>query len=358
MTVERARVETVLRAIVHEIRVERVTFMAGSIAYNAFLSLLPLLFLVLALVSAVGSETLEEALVSITRTIVTPAASDLLVEELQAASASISIIGLAVLVWGALRIFRSLDMAFSDIYETQAENTLRNQLTDGVTVLISLVMVVGFVLAVESRIDVTTGPTLGWLLQRGAVFAVLCLALSPMYYLFPDEADMRFIEAVPGIVFASFCLLVLQSLFGIYITYSDPQVQNSVLASIIIFLTWLYFNALVLLVGAAINAVLTNRSAQVQIEPVIGGKPISDGQLPQEAGIPRTTLIQLARDLPTAHEFDVTVDGTPYELPPPERVDADVDTSPLPFINDTGSITLHWRPERDGPARDDLDGES
>ncbi len=38
----RARTEEVLRALVHEIRAERLTFMAGSIAYHAFLSILPL----------------------------------------------------------------------------------------------------------------------------------------------------------------------------------------------------------------------------------------------------------------------------------------------------------------------------
>lgn len=37
------RGEELLRAIVHEAQVEKLIFMAGSIAYHAFLSILPLL---------------------------------------------------------------------------------------------------------------------------------------------------------------------------------------------------------------------------------------------------------------------------------------------------------------------------
>ncbi|EMA54212.1 hypothetical protein C450_06762, partial [Halococcus salifodinae DSM 8989] len=45
---------SIVRAIVHELRTEKVTFMAGSIAYHAFVSMLPLLVLVLTIISTVG----------------------------------------------------------------------------------------------------------------------------------------------------------------------------------------------------------------------------------------------------------------------------------------------------------------
>jgi membrane protein len=345
MIPDRTRTSTVLRAIIHEIRVERVTFMAGSIAYNAFLSLLPLLFLLLTFVSTVGSQTLETALVSAIQTIITPDAGNVLAEELRQATVSISILGLVVLVWGALRIFRSLDMAFSDIYESQAENTLLDQISDGFVVLVSLTLVVVFVLLVETRIEVAAGQSVGWFFQWGVLFVVLCLALFPMFYLFPDESDMQFVEAVPGVVFTAFGLLALQSLFGIYIQYSDPQVQNSILANIIVFLTWLYFNALVILIGAAINAVLTNRSAQVQIDPVVGGLPAPDRPSRKSEEIPASTLRRLSQELPTAKTLEMTIDGRRIELPTPERVNVEVETSSLPFINDTAYLELHWEPK-------------
>ena len=47
------------RAVVYEVRAENLTFMAGSIAYHAFVSLLPLLLLALAVATKVGNRDLE-----------------------------------------------------------------------------------------------------------------------------------------------------------------------------------------------------------------------------------------------------------------------------------------------------------
>ena len=346
MPVDSQRAGTVFRAIVHKIRTERVTFLAGSIAYNAFLSLLPLLFLILALVTSVGSADLEATLISVTRTIITPGASEILISELETVSVSISVLGIAVLVWGALRIFRSLDTAFSGIYESQAENTFTNQLQDGLTVLVSIVLIAGVVMFVTARVDLTTETTVGWLLVRGGLFALLALTLVPMFYLFPDETDMALIEAVPGAVFSAAGLMALQSVFDLYLLVSDPQAQNSVLASLIILLTWLYFAALVILIGATTSAVLTNRSTEVQIAPVIAGQA---AETPSESAskIQRETLDLVADELVGAGVVSLTVDGVEMEIPPPERVDTDTETSPLPFVDNTVHLTVHWIPEED-----------
>lgn len=351
MNLNRQRIETVLRAIIHEIRAERVTFLAGSVAYNAFLSLLPLLFLILAIITSVGSESLEGVLIGLTQTVITPGASELLVGELREATVSVSIIGIGVLLWSALRIFRSLDMAFSDIYESNAENTFANQISDGLTVFASMTLVVMAVILVEAQIELATSVSLLWLLQRLVLFGVIAIAVFPMFYLFPDEFDMRPIEAVPGVLFTAFGLMLLQSLFGLYIEFSGPDVRNSVLASLIILLMWLYFVALVILIGAAINAVLTNRSTQVQIEPVIGGiDPEDRTSTTDTPAVDRKVLSELSGALVGAREVSVTVDGTRYDLQAPARVDSDITTSPVPFFNNTAHIELHWIPEKESES--------
>lgn len=342
--VSRDRVLTIARAIVHEIRTERVTFLAGSVAYNAFLSILPLLLLVLAVVGSVGSEPLKDALVTVVQSAITPEAADVLVEELEEASLGISILGGLALVWGGLRIFRSLDTAFSDIFDSQEENTFTTQMKDSVTVFVTLVLLVLVVLFVEARITLGAGAMLDWVLQRGALFGLLCLALIPMFYLFPDERDMALVEAIPGVVVAAFGLMVLQSIFGFYLAVSGPQVSNSVLASVIILLLWLYFGALIVLCAAAVNAVLTNRSNEVNIRPVIGGTGRAS-PTPRSSGIPTEALERLVAELPETTTLEVTTDRGTVSLPPPDRVDADIGTSPVPFINDTAHVELHWHRE-------------
>ncbi|QLK27036.1 YihY/virulence factor BrkB family protein [Natrinema zhouii] len=339
------RTVTVLRAILHEIRVERITFMAGSIAYHAFVSLLPLLLVLLAAVSAVGGQQLEEALLSVTQAAFTPGAAEVLVSELDNASVEASALGIAVLVWGALRIFRSLDAAFSDIYETESENTVTNQFVDAILVFVSIAAVVVAVIAIESVLSPSTATTFGWIAQRIGLVVAIAAALAPMYYLFPDEPDMTVREVVPGVAVTAVGLVVFESLFRFYLEYSSTAAEGQFLSSILVFLTWLYFSSLLLLVGVAVNAVLSNRSRDVNIEPVIGGVPLEES--PPDAGEeatvdPAVALERLERQLSTASTMTFVVDGESVTVPVPDRVEVTAGSSVLPAIDGGTGIELRW----------------
>jgi len=341
------RAETILRALVHEIRTERITFMAGTIAYNAFLSLLPLLFVLLTIVSAVGGSELEADLISMTETLVTPGAAEIFVAELRHSSVGASFVGIAALLWGMSRIFRSLDIAFSDIYETHVENTLSNHIRDSLVAFSSLAALLVGVFAFQSvfGISAASGPLL--VAQRVVLVGVIALALAPMYYLFPDESGMSVPEILPGLLFTSTALVVLQSIVGYYVTLTDPAANNQLLASIVVLLTWLYFCGLVVLLGAAINAVLTNRSEDVNIDPVIGGVPREKvGELGvSRDDVSRDLFERLQHSLDDGQQLRVVVDshdGESVELPSPDIVSVDADTSSLPVVSDTASIELQW----------------
>lgn len=337
---------TIGRAIVHEIKVERITFMAGSIAYNAFLSLLPLLFLLLAIVSAVGSGDLESNLIVVTQAVVTPGAGEILVAELQQATIGASVVGLVVLCWGMLRIFRSLDMAFSNIYETQCENTMTNQIKDGSIVFVSIAAVVVGVLALESVISLR-GLSGAYLVgQRLLLICIVGIALIPMYYLFPDESGITIPEILPGVAFTATGLVVLQSVFGFYVEHSDQAAENGLLAGIIVLLTFLYFSGLMILLGVVINAVFSNRSEDVNIEPVIGGVPkVSAAKLDtDDVDVPSEALHRLNKCMTESNTITIELDSKeePVTIPAPDMVTVDTDTSRLPGLNDTSSIEFKW----------------
>jgi membrane protein len=342
-----ARAVTLLKAIAHEIRTERVTFMAGSIAYNAFVSMLPLLLLLLAVVSTLGNEQLEQTLLGITNAAVNPGAGDVLVGELQNASTEVSVIGGAFLVWGALRIFRSLDAAFSDVYETGAENTFADQFTDGLVVLVSMAALLFVAVSLEVRLAPVLDTSAGWLVHRAVLVVGVGVTLVPIYYVFPDEDEMALVEVLPGVGVTAVGLVAFQSLFQLYLQYSSPAARDSILASILVFLTWLYFSGLILLVGGAVNAVLSNRSADVNVRPLLAGKHRDDGQVDAPAADADTVaaIERLSALLPGADDVDVVVDGETVSLSAPSRVAADVDPSGIPFVDDTVAIELRWTVE-------------
>ncbi|ELZ82385.1 ribonuclease BN-like protein [Haloferax elongans ATCC BAA-1513] len=326
-----SRVERALtlgRAIVYEVRTERLTFMAGSIAYGAFVSLLPLFLLVLAAVSATGDQNLRESVFAVIESVLTPGASSVIVAELEASSqlASLSLIGVLVLVWGTLRIFRSLDTAFSDIYESEAANTFADQLSDGIVVFATVALAVVVGALIETVLPPLDG-TLGWVIYRVLLVVVLFVTFFPMYYIFPDE-DLVALEVVPGTLVAAVGLTTFESLFRLYVQFSSRSPDSSVVAGILVLLTWLYFSGLVILLGAAVNAVLSNRSRDVNVRPLFGGVPLDS----QSGGTNRREVVAALEQFDhlfanAPDDVEVRIGDERVVIPRPEKVVLDTDTS-------------------------------
>ena len=261
----------VIRAIVHEIRTENVTFLAGSLAYHAFVSLLPLFVLLVIVLPATGPLAPTDAVFAVAAAALTDGAADALLAEIRrlSRSRSTSVAGIAVLVWGTLRVFRGIDTAFSAIYETERANGFLNQLRDGLVVLVAFASVIVIVGSLRGLVPSGSG-TIAAVGRTVVQIGSVTVALLPIYYVFPD-ADVTLREVVPGTLFAAVGLTVCETLFGVYVAWSGNQPDASVIAAVLVFLTWLYVSGLVVLLGAVINAVLSNRSRDVSIEPVIGG---------------------------------------------------------------------------------------
>jgi membrane protein len=338
---------TVGRAIVTEMRVEKVTFLAGSIAYHAFISLLPLLLLLLAAISAVGDRSLEEGFIALLEAVLTPGAQQLLIDELQTAGTStgLTIVGGLVLVWGTLRIFRGLDTAFSDIYETETANTFGDQLSDGVIVLVTFAIAIVAAVVVQSLIPLGADGVIAWTLSRLALVVGLTLTFLPMYYIFPDT-DVSVAEILPGTLFAAVGLVAFETLFTLYTQGGD----KSVVGGILVLLTWLYFSGLVILVGVVVNAVLSNRSADVDIDPVVGGvRPTHKRDRPTRGEVV-ASLTELKRLFDAEEDVVISVGDESVTLPPPQRYETDTESSRLGFVDGTVGLELQWSPREGGRA--------
>lgn len=90
------------------------------------------------------------------------------------------------------------------------------------------------------------------------LFVGFAVVFSPLYYLFP-RTDPAPLDVVPGAVVAAGTWTGFQGLFDAYVT-AAPGAYDA-LGAVLLVLTWLYVSSLVLLVGAALNAVLSGRAA-------------------------------------------------------------------------------------------------
>ena len=244
------------KTVVNGISEKNVPFMAASIAYQAFISLIPLLVLVFFLVTFVGDDAFAEQVSAATEGFL-PESGQLLVEDAiegSPASAGSTIVGLVVLLWGSLKIFRGLDTAFSEIYGTTNENSFVNQIHDALIVfgVIGAALVfAGVATAVVALLpDI---PFLG-VVQSIMLFVVLAIAFFPMYYYFPDVGSSKR-QVIPGVVVAALGWTLLQSLFRVYVSFASSSESAGPLGAILLLLTWLYFGGMILLIGAVVNAV-------------------------------------------------------------------------------------------------------
>lgn len=249
------------KGIASEFSEKNVTFMAAGIAYNAFISLAPILLILLLIVSAVGGG-LEERIIAIARNSLPRPIADVIAGVFQGDSASsgASVVGLLVLIWGTLKIFRGLDTAFSEIYETTGKNSFVDQVMDGLVVLVSVLVAIVATVGVTAAFAVLsdTLPYVG-VLTPVVLVVGLVIAFLPMYYRFPD-VDVDWKHVLPGVVFAAVGWAAFQALFQVYLSFTGGS-SGSLFGGVIVIITWLYFSGLVLLLGAVINAVIGGYSS-------------------------------------------------------------------------------------------------
>ncbi|WP_435074556.1 YihY/virulence factor BrkB family protein [Halorubrum sp. HHNYT27] len=337
----RNRADELLRAVVHEIRVEKLTFVAGSIAYHAFISILPLMLLVLTLVQRTQNAALRDSIVGVMQAALTAEASALIQQGLSEADASVSLLGAAFLIWGAMRIFRGVDTAFSDIYETETENTLTDQLSDGLILLVTVTISIVAASVIGSRFPVVEAGLVGIGLRILATVVGLFVVFYPMYYIFPDT-DVSAREIVPGTAFAAVGVAIAQVVFTVF---KSGATGGNLVASILVLLTWLYIIGLLLLVGAAINAVFSNRSSDVDVDPVFGGVARWSGH--SESTVSRLELIErLDSIVDTVDETNSGIviqfdDGSRVVLGNPHTASIGR-TSGVFGLDRAVSLTLHW----------------
>ena len=236
-----------------------VTFLAASLAYYAFLSLIPTVVLALAVATTFGGERLASVVVAATEGFLTESGQEVLDAALteSGGAGGATVLGVVILLWGALKVFRALDIAFSKVYGAESENTFLDQLVDSLVVLgsIGLTLVFMFVLAA-----VLAALQFGLVFELASVLllpALLTGAFLPIYYRFPDTA-ITVREALPGAMFAAVGWTALQGLFQVYASAAGATAYG-IVGGVILLVTWLYIAGVVLLVGAVLNVVLAER---------------------------------------------------------------------------------------------------
>jgi membrane protein len=229
-----------------------IRYLATAVAYYGFVSLVPLLLIVVAVVGwrFAGDVSARSA------ELVTPDAQQLLSESLASASGRTGavVLSVAVLAWGSANVATGFLTAFERL-EAATDRPITLQFRDATVVLGSLSLAVLVVLFETVVLTFVPGGSLAILVGAVVLLAVLTVMFLPLYYV-PSRVAGSLSTALPGALAAAFGWTLIYAGIQFYAVNAGQYAVYGVLSGIIILLTSIYLAAVVLMVGVVVNAVL------------------------------------------------------------------------------------------------------
>jgi membrane protein len=219
-----------------------------------------------------------------------------------------ALFALAVATGGTMAVMRATNQAY-DVPEGRSF-VHRGALGIGLTVLGGVGVLFAFFLVIAADVlgrhvqdAVGAGPAVGIAIDaiRMLVAFVLLVAAGLVLYRVAPNLKLRWRTVVPGALLFAFGWLVVSVGLAIYVTtFTNLGSTYGMFAGVVILLLWSYLTALVLLVGAELNAVLAEIEDPAEIER---GRQLARAEHERrEAEARRKTGIDVDRDAATDSE--------------------------------------------------------
>ena len=261
-----------MREPVSKFFADRGPHLAAMIAYFALLSLVPLIFLALALLGLFGRADESTYLVRELQNILPSASISQIVRvvnEIRDNAATLGIIGGVFLLWTSLSLFSVLESAFNIVYGRPNRSFLRGKgvailvmLGTLVTLFFGLVMgTVGFALVQDAAPGFIENRWVAYVLSLVLSTATVFIFLVSTYYLLTNE-KLDFKDVLPGAILSSALLQISFQALPVYVALSQREevLTLRALGAPVILLIWLYVMANAIVFGAEINWWRKNRT--------------------------------------------------------------------------------------------------
>jgi membrane protein len=255
--------------------------MAAALSYYTIFSLPPLLaILMLTVGSFVEPDTVRDLLTTQIGTLLGPGGADQVVQLVRNASRPeisgvAATLGILALVFGATTAFANLQNALNTAWSVAPDprrGDVGNFLLKRV-ISLAMVLAIGFLLLVSlaiSTVIAAFGDFLafhapGWLSARvmtavdfSTSFVVIGLLFAALFSYVPD-AVVRWRDALVGGALTGLLFIAGKAAIGFYVGRSDPGSVYGAAGSLAVALLWLYYNAVILFLGAEFTQVWASR---------------------------------------------------------------------------------------------------
>jgi membrane protein len=233
---------------------------AAGLAFNAFLSMFPL---VLGLIALVGlfpqSDDLKSAVEKVLVVAFPPSEQAGILKSFQGAKSTAGTLAVAsvlALVWSGTNLFASMEFALNQIYLSATRSFWRNRLM-GLTMLGVFLVAVGVSVGVSTATAVAPEHTIVAFIFGALIMAAVLLII----YRYVPNRKSRFSELWPGALAAGVCIELLNFAFPTYVALTHGvATYGRSFGFLFILGTWTYFLSMFLLFGAVMNRMRLDKS--------------------------------------------------------------------------------------------------
>lgn len=251
---------------------DRLFAVAAGVAFYTLLALVPGLSVVVSIYGLLADPVSIASHLQGMMTLMPAAVAEIVMEQATriaarpATSLSLTLVfNIALAAFSANAAIKAMFDALNVIYDEEEKrgylrfHLLALSMTIGAAVLLVLLLVLAAVVPIIIRhFPYEHGIARAILVLRWpAFFLVATLGIAILYRIGPSRGTASFVRGFPGAALASLLWAAVSSAFAWYVaTLSDYAATYGSLAAVIVFMTWLWLSASVILLGAQLNSTL------------------------------------------------------------------------------------------------------
>lgn len=284
------------RRFIAKILKDNVTMLASVVAWGVLSSIIPIIVGLIGISGILLHDPVRQRIVisDLSRSlqsVLTPAELRDLVRLAVQHSGLLGIFGVLGILWGASNIGGAISTVFQPIFLVRGRPLLKEKLLDigMIFVFTSLMLVIiaattaGAIVSRSLTQFPLTGATtfiVGTIVSALAAF----LLFFVIYAVFPNiQPRFRVGHVWRGALIAALLFQILSYMWPLYALFFHPKRFGAVLAPIAILAVWIYFFALILVIGGEVVAFGALDEASSAGEPI---GPAPDGTVPQRVLLP------------------------------------------------------------------------
>lgn len=262
----------VLKRALREFKHDQITDRAAALTYFGVLAIFPALLVLVSILGLIGQNNTQKVLDNLKE--FTPGGVNsflhTVIEQVQgkqSAAGIAAVVGVVIALWSASGYVAAFMRAANTVYGAPEGRPIwwKAPVRLGTTLALAIMLVAGAVIVVVTGpIARQVGSAIGlgdvavtvWDIAKWPVLIVLVsIMLSLLYWATPNIRQPGFRWITPGGVLAVLIWLIVSGLFAVYVSFSGSYNKTyGSLATVIVFLVWLWLTNIAILLGLEFNA--------------------------------------------------------------------------------------------------------